>query len=114
MDSTSKFWFGIIFLAGHIPSWLGVSCFVVVVVFVFCCCFLYIATKIYGEHHNVTCDHKSFVTFITIKDYYIHVHVEMNILICTMIDKSMGSDKLYKDNNNTTITNYFKFHFHKQ
>ena len=31
-----------------------------------------------------------------------------------MIDKIMGSDKLYKDNNNTTITNYFKFHFHKQ
>ena len=24
-----------------------------------------------------------------------------------MIDKIMGSDKLYKDNNNTTITNYF-------
>ena len=33
VDSTSKFLFGIIFLAGHIPSWLQVSCFVVVVVF---------------------------------------------------------------------------------
>ena len=31
VDSTSKFLFGIIFLAGHIPSWLRVSCFVVVV-----------------------------------------------------------------------------------
>ena len=34
VDSTSKLSFGIIFLARHIPSWLHVSCFVVVVVVV--------------------------------------------------------------------------------